>query len=197
MLLSMATSPHAEALRSTNELERNRAWRALFDEHFEDCYRLVRRSGILEADAEELAQKAFLVAHRRLAEGLEIENVGGWLRCIVLHVVHEHYRWRRVRRLKSWMLGSAPGAAPATTIDPEDDTARRQLQQRIHSVMGGLSNKLREALVLTEIEGLRPQEAAEVLGIPVNTVRSRRRLATEEFRRLWRDANKEHRSHDD
>lgn len=192
MLLSMTTSPHAEALRSTNEFERNRAWRALFDQHFEDCYRLVRRSGVLEADAEELAQKAFLVAHRRLGEGLEIENVGGWLRCIVLHVVREHYRWRRVRRMKSWMLDSAPGATPGSTRDPEDDTAQRQLQSRIHTVMGELSTKLREALVLTEIEGLRPQEAAQILGIPVNTVRSRRRLATEEFRRLWCHANKEH-----
>jgi RNA polymerase sigma-70 factor (ECF subfamily) len=99
--------------------------------------------------------------------------------------------------MKSWMLGSTPGATPSTTRDPEDDTARLQMQQRINVVMGALSSKLREALVLTEIEGLRPQEAAQVLGVPVNTVRSRRRLATEEFRRLWRDANKEYASHDD
>jgi len=191
MLLSMVSSPQTEALRSANMLERNRAWRVLFDAHFDDCYRLVRRSGVLEADAEEIAQKAFLVAHRRLAAGLDVDNVGGWLRRIVLHVVREHYRWRRVRRMKSWMLGTTPGATPAATMDPEYDAERRQLQQRIHAVMGELSSKLREALVLTEIEGLRPQEAADVLGVPVNTVRSRRRLAAEEFRRRWRDANEE------
>ena len=187
----MVSATDAAALRSSNQLERNRAWRLLFEEHFDDCYKLVRRNGVLEADAEELVQKVFIVAHRRLAEGLEVENVGGWLRSIVLHVVSEHYRWLRVRRLKRWMLSDAPGAIPSGARNPETDTVGLQLQQRIHSVMGGMSGKLREALVLTEIEGLAPQEAAEVLGIPVNTVRSRRRLATEEFRRLWRNSSKE------
>jgi RNA polymerase sigma-70 factor (ECF subfamily) len=76
--------------------------------------------------------------------------------------------------------------------DPESDAAGLELQRRIHGVMGDLSSKLREVLVLTEIDGLRPQEAAEVLGIPVNTVRSRRRLAAEEFKRLWRHTHQEH-----
>jgi len=48
-----------------------------------------------------------------------------------------------------------------------------------------MSNKLRDALVLLDIEGVPPHEAAQLLGVPRNTVRSRHILAREEFKRLW------------
>jgi DNA-directed RNA polymerase specialized sigma24 family protein len=43
-------------------------------------------------------------------------------------------------------------------------------------------------LVLCEIEELAPGEVAGTLGIPFNTVRSRRLLARRSFEKLWREA---------
>ena len=179
------------ALHSGNAVERDEAWRELFDRHFRRCYRLICQNGVLPADAEELTQKAFLVAHRRMEEVGEVENVGAWLHGIALKVVAEHYRWRKVRKLKAWMLPDLPGSTPAATITPEADASGREQRRRISHVMGQMSAKLREVLVLLEIEGLKPQEASEVLKIPVNTVRSRRRLAVEDFRKRWMSAERE------
>jgi DNA-directed RNA polymerase specialized sigma24 family protein len=48
-----------------------------------------------------------------------------------------------------------------------------------------MSPKLREVLVLSELEELDLTEVAMILDIPKNTVRSRRKLARDQFARLW------------
>ena len=181
----MSSSPLA-VLRSPEVHDQGRDWREIYDHEFDKCYRLVLRSGVGSAVAEELVQKAFLVALRRAGEIGQIDNVGAWLRRITLNVVAEHYRWRRVRRLKAWMLETVAGAAPTATAIPEEQLARAEIEHRVTAVLGSMSSKLRDVLVLIEMEGLKPQEAAKVLGCPVNTVRSRRRLAVLDFERRWR-----------
>jgi RNA polymerase sigma-70 factor (ECF subfamily) len=174
-------------LQSDNVAERNLAWRELYDANFSNVYRLICRSGVMPSEAEDLCQKVFLVAHRKLPDTRELHNVSGWLYGIALRVVREHYRWHRVRRAKAWLLPDAPGTAPGETASPEHSAERGHLQGKIGFILGRMSTKLRDVLVLLDIEDLRPQEAAEILGIPVNTVRSRRRLAHEEFRRCWQE----------
>ncbi len=196
-VVSSLMPPSAHSLRSSDELERTRAWRRLYDSEFQRAYRLILRSGVDPSDAEDLAQRAFVIVHRRLSEGDNVcnvgavRNVGAWVRGIVLKVVSEHYRWRKVRRLKNWLLPDVAGTSPGEVPNPESEAASLQQRARIAEVLGGMSHKLRDVLVLTEIEGLGPQEAAEVLGCPTNTVRSRRRLALEDFRRRWRATAKE------
>lgn len=172
-------------LQSDNVTERNRAWRELYDANFSNVYRLICRNGVMPAEAEDLCQKVFCIAHRKLPDVRELHNVPGWLYGIALRVVSEHYRWQRVRRAKAWLLPEAAGTVPNEFASPEQLAGRENLQSKINVILSGMSAKLRDVLVLLDIEDLRPQEAAEVLGIPVNTVRSRRRLAQEEFRRRW------------
>lgn len=188
-MLSATTTTHPSALRSESVAERNRAWRQLYDEQFEGVYRFVCRCGVPDADAEDVTQRVFLVVHRRLDDAIEIENVGGWVRGIALKVVAEHHRWRRVRRVKAWFVQEA--ATPeAPDAGPENATESEEARQRVAEVLARMSSKLRDVLVLVDLEGLGLNEAAEALGIPVNTVRSRRRLAQEDFRRRWAHAVK-------
>jgi RNA polymerase sigma-70 factor (ECF subfamily) len=91
-----------------------------------------------------------------------------------------------VRRLKSWLVQATFGEdANPPPMTPEGGVASQEEQGRVRSILAEMSPKLREVLVLTEMEECQPAEVAEVLGIPVNTVRSRKRLAKEEFQRLW------------
>lgn len=188
-----ATLPNGEVsrLQSEDTAERNRAWRRLYEANFAPIYRLICRNGVRPSDAEDLSQKVFMIAHRKLAETREMHNVSGWLYGIAIRVVREHYRWQRVRRVKAWLLPDSDGTAPREMPTPEQLASSVDVQGQIAQVLEGMSSKLREVLVLLDIEDLRPQEAAEVLGIPVNTVRSRRRLAHEEFRRCWQQRMQE------
>lgn len=157
----------------------------LYRDHFEMVYRQILRSGVLSADAEDLVQQVFVVAFRHLEHGSAPENPPAWLRGIALKVVSEHYRWRKVRRAKAWLLTGLGGAAPAESRTPEQEATRLELQRELAETFAGMSAKLRDALVLTEVERLSVREAADVVGVSENTMRSRRRLAIDSFRELW------------
>lgn len=175
--------PSAE-LRSTHAGEADRAWRALYDEQFARVYRLVARFGVASADVEDVTQQVFLVAYRRLREVDDVRCVPGWLRGIAARVTSEYHRWWRVRRVKAWLVEvTESGRTPAVT--PERATEAAQLQQRVTAVLQRMSPKLRAVLVLCDIEECELGEAAEALGVPSNTVRSRRRLARLAFQELW------------
>ena len=176
----------APALRSGSVAERDRAWRALYQEHVDRIYRLVCRFGVEPGEVEDVTQRTFIIAHQRLQEIDDVENVGAWLRGIAVKVIGHHRRWHRVRRVKKWLVEATFGDDGIGTPEtPESGTSSHEQQDRVRVVLGEMSVKLREVLVLTEIEEMQPAEAAKVLGIPVNTVRSRKRLAKEEFQRRW------------
>src|SRR5262245_30943294 len=97
------------ALRSASTTERDDAWRALYDEHFPQVFQLVARFGVVPAEVEDVTQQVFLIAYRRLSEVEDVLNMRAWLRGIAARVVSDHHRWRRVRRVKQWLVESTFG----------------------------------------------------------------------------------------
>jgi RNA polymerase sigma-70 factor (ECF subfamily) len=178
-----------DELTSGDPRQREKAWRALVDAHYPRIYRLVCRFGVEPAEVEDIVQRALVVAFRRIHEVDDVRDPAAWLRGIAVRVVAQHRRWRGVRAAKRWILRDLPAAGVAPVITPEQSTASAEEMEAVRAVLARLSPKLRDVLVLCDIEELAPQEAAEALDIPVNTVRSRRRLAKEKFLALW---EKEH-----
>lgn len=160
------------------------SFRILYQQHFDELMRFVLRFGIRPHEAEDLVQRVFVVALRR-REQVAIEQPGAWLRAVALRVVHEHFRWWRVRRAGEWILEQSWLGRLEHEIDPERDAVASEQLRRVRSVLRRMSGKLRDAFVLLDVEGLSTQEAAQLLGIPHNTMRSRHILAREEFKRLW------------
>ncbi len=139
-----------------------------------------------EADAEDVAQEAFVRAFRRLhtlrGDGA---SFGPWLRRIVVRLCLD--RLRRGRH-----------EASALTDDDWDALAPADLADTrllIEALLDTLSPPLRAALVLREMEGLDYDEIAHVLAVPVGTVRSRLHAARAQFRALWLDAHQEETPH--
>ena len=58
----------------------------------------------------------------------------------------------------------------------------------IEKVLNLLPSDLRTTLVLREIEQLSYEEVAEMMHVPIGTVRSRLHTARERFRKLWLEA---------
>jgi len=172
------------ALRSRRAAERDRAWRQLYAARADGIYRLVCCLGVAPGDVEDVVQRVFTIAHRRLHDA-ELDNIGPWLRGIAVKVSSDQRRFWRLRRLKHWLLRSTTEAATAHVPTPEQRLEQAETGQRAQDVLDRLSPKLREVLVLADLEQCKPAEVARLLGIPVNTVRSRRRLARERFIQLW------------
>jgi RNA polymerase sigma-70 factor (ECF subfamily) len=149
---------------------------ALYREFFLFVWRSLRRLGVRESSLDDAVQDVFLVAHRKLAnfEGRSTHKV--WLFAIAIRVASEHRR--RDARLHLDEQAAASGRAyPEPTLE-----ARRRVEL-LDQLLATLDPSQREVFVMTEVEGFSAPEIAEALGVKLNTVYSRLRLARARFER--------------
>jgi RNA polymerase sigma-70 factor (ECF subfamily) len=145
--------------------------------HFDFVWRLLRRLGVEEADADDAAQQVFLVATRRtatIAPGSERAFLYGTALRMAATLR------RNLRRRRRWVeTRSADCASPEGT--PHDELERRQALALLDEVLNELSDDLRVVFVLSELEELTTPEVASLVGVPTGTVASRLRRARKEF----------------
>jgi RNA polymerase sigma factor (sigma-70 family) len=128
-------------------------------------------------DAEEIAQDAFVRAHRAL-RGYSAERIGAlhlraWLHRIALNVVRNRVR---VRRVATQPLDESSGLGAVLADDartrPEAVAMRRADTEQLGCMVARLPQAYRDAVVLRHVQQLSYAEAAEVLGRPVGTVKA-------------------------
>lgn len=133
-----------------------------------DVWRLCRYLGD-ERDADDLTQETYERAigslHRYRADGA----ARGWLLTIARRVCVDHTRRAVRRRRRDGHLRDQAAAGRTATPFRDDDAGRVALE----TVIGQLDTDRRAAFVLTQSMGLSYDEAAEVLGCPIGTIRSR------------------------
>jgi RNA polymerase sigma-70 factor (ECF subfamily) len=124
------------------------------------------------ASADDVVQETFMIVMR---EGRRYDAdrgaFGAYLRGISRHVVHRSRR----RRSRFVALGEAEGprSAVAAGPDPLDTLRRADDARRLHAALLRLAPRLREVVVLCELQDLSYADAAETLRVPIGTVRSR------------------------
>jgi RNA polymerase sigma-70 factor, ECF subfamily len=74
-------------------------------------------------------------------------------------------------------------ACPQTLVAATDPTASRQLRE-LERALGELPDDQREAILLVGLEGIRYEEAAAILKVPVGTIRSRLSRGRDALRKL-------------
>lgn len=121
------------------------------------------------ADAEDVAQEAFLKAYAALGELLDADRFGSWLYGIAFRVAIDHLR-RRIRRGPMVSIDAAeePG-------DPRagHDAERQETSERVQAAVGALPDKYRLVLTLRYQKHMSYQEIAAHLGEPAGTVANR------------------------
>jgi RNA polymerase sigma-70 factor (ECF subfamily) len=123
------------------------------------------------AEAEDIAQDTFLRAHRALGEFRGEARLGTWLYAIASRLCLNRLASgaRRHEQHNDLALSQAPaeGADAAGTLE------RGELEAALREAVAALPEDRRIVVVLRDLEGLGYEEIAEVLGVPLNTVRSR------------------------
>jgi len=113
--------------------------------------------------AEELAQDVFLQLHANLATMKSEDHMKFWLRKVTAHRCIDH---KRRRRLPQVSLDDAPEpAAPTLSTDPF-------LARRLRQYVSSLPEKPRLVMILRYQEDMDPSEIAEMLSVPVSTVKT-------------------------
>jgi RNA polymerase sigma-70 factor, ECF subfamily len=151
--------------------------RTLVTRHFQPVWRLLRRLGVPESDAEDAAQQVFIVATARLAEIPE-ERERPFLYAAALRVAATANR-TRLRRQRWISLADEDAAASGASIDEQIE--RYEALAFLDDVLANLDDELRRVFVLSDIEEMTASEVSELLGMPVGTVASRLRRARRQF----------------
>jgi RNA polymerase sigma-70 factor (ECF subfamily) len=118
------------------------------------------------AAAEDVAQEAFVRAHRALADFREEARLSTWFYRILVNEAQRYRRWR-------WVRERFGGAMPADPPDPSPPAAGDPaVRARVARALARLPRGQREAFVLVHLEGLSLREAAEVTGRATGTLKS-------------------------
>ncbi len=128
------------------------------------------------ADAEDILQDVFLRIHANLSGLNNRERLAGWIYRVTANAITDFYRSRAragdtAERLEREARVDAETRAPvAGDGDIERD---RSLARYLESLVDTLPEKYREAMRLTELEGMTQKEAAAKVGISVSGMKSR------------------------
>lgn len=146
------------------------AFAAFVDAHGPTVHRLSRRYAATEADAEDLTQEIFVALSQALPGFRGDAKLSTWVYRVALNHCIKHAQRRRPDPLP---LDDRLPCADGDGGSPHQYAARRELSRRVEDALNVLSDGHREVVVLHEMHGLTYAECADVLGIPVGTVKSR------------------------
>jgi RNA polymerase sigma-70 factor, ECF subfamily len=158
----------------------------IYRAEFGFIWRSARALGVDDGAIDDVVQEIFMVAHRRLSEFEQRSSMRTWLSGILLNAVRRHRRTQR-RKSPHELSREAPtdvDSLPTEARSPHDVTLAHEATRLLERILGDLDEKKREILVLAELEELSAPEIGEILGLSVNTVYSRLRLAREDFEQV-------------
>jgi len=136
-----------------------------------------RRMGGPRVDPEDAAHDVLIIVLTRLEQLERPDRFGSWLYGITRRVLAAHRRRAWVRR---WASAVVPEAA--SNDNPERDASGNETASEVQAVLEQLPVRQREVLVLCDVEDRTDAEVAQLLCVPLGTVKSRLRLARNRFR---------------
>lgn len=150
------------------------AWSALYQGHFPHLLRyLAYLCGDVDV-AEDLAQEAFSTALVKLHQFDERASFRSWLRGIATNLFrHQVRKQSRRRRAYRRLEHTEARRARPGSHDPEGRVVRDRRAQALREALDSLPLNLREAFVLTDIQGLGSGEVAAALEISPGNARVR------------------------
>ena len=145
-------------------------------DYYASVFRLMRHLTGHREDADDLTQQAFVVARGKIATYRGGASLKTWLHRVAFN---EYAQWKRRRKR----------VLPLTSDRASEDPGYGSciLGQSLLEALGALPDKLREAVVLHEIEDLPVDEVANILRVPAGTVKARLFHARRKLRDLLDD----------
>src|SRR4029077_17345623 len=151
------------------------------DRLYHTAYRLTGNA----EDAQDVVQEAFLSAYQSLGSFKGDSLFFTWLYRIAVNTAIS------MKRKKRHVLRIQPGGEEKNAIDPLDPSESTrpghaiemaEEERKVHDALSKLSTEHRAVLVMKDMEGMKYEEMAEALDVPIRTIRSRLHRARLEIR---------------
>lgn len=174
----MATTETDQQLVERAQKGDSRAFDLLVRKYQHKIIGLVSRYIHDSGDVQDVAQEAFIKAYRALGKFRNDSAFYTWMYRIAINTAKNHVVARSRRPpgsdldiMDAEVLDNSGRLADMET--PESAMARDQLESVVFDAIDHLTEDLRTAITLRELEGLSYEDIAEVMQCPVGTVRSR------------------------
>ena len=144
--------------------------------HLDALYGLaLRLTGGDAARSEDLVQEAILKAYRAWDDFELGTNCRAWLMTILRNTFINEFRrqQRRPSDVEFTEVEDRSVFENIAEVDPEGSFFDRIIDDEVIAAIDALPDEFRVAVVLSDLEGLSYQEVAEIMDIPVGTVKSR------------------------
>ncbi|PYS93003.1 MAG: RNA polymerase subunit sigma-24 [Acidobacteria bacterium] len=163
------------------------AFEALYERHHRRVYSLCLRMTGNTAEAEDLAQEAFIQLYRKVGSFRGESAFTTWLHRLTVNQVLMHFRKRGVRMEQT----TDDGDVPVQVVQGTENPASMPVVDRIalDRAISQLPPGYRTVFILHDIEGHEHEEIARLLGCSVGTSKSQLHKARMKLRGLLRQQN--------
>lgn len=170
---------------------RRREFATLVRPHLDSLYRLAYRFTGHSEDAEDLVQELMLHLYRGHQDLAGVGALKPWLTRALYNLFVDQWRHRQRTPLghlhpEPWESMFENEAAPTA---PEQAVQDADTRRHVLTVLYGLSREHRALLVLHDMEGRELPELAELLRVPLGTLKSRLSRARHKLREALSDWN--------
>lgn len=150
------------------------AFRALVERHYSSVFRLCRSILRHADDAEDATQEVFVRVYEALGQFSGRGAFGAWLRRLTVNHCLNRTQTAHSRAAKSsYSIDLMADTLPASREDdPEESFIRGEDRARVRAELEYLPPQQRAALGMRLLDGLSYEEIADIMGVPVNSVRS-------------------------
>ena len=184
-----------ELLRRFSDDDDSRAFETLVHRYERELFSYLKRYLGNAEMAEDVFQATFLQVHLKKEQFEEGRRVRPWLYTIATNQAIDAQRRNKRHRMVSLdhrTGGEDDVGSLVEMLAGRDQTAEEQMEgeeakQWVREALNELPEQLRGTLVLVYHQGLKYREAADVLGIPVGTVKSRLHSALLKLNESWQN----------
>jgi RNA polymerase sigma-70 factor (ECF subfamily) len=138
-------------------------------------------------DARDAAQEVFIKIYQGFGSLDRDRAFLPWMLRLARNCCIDRIRRRKVRTPDQAIPVDEFHDLASEGPSPEDDSLLRGRQAQLYQALGRISPKHREMILLKEIQELEMQEVADILELPMGTVKSRSNRARLELARVLRD----------
>jgi len=162
------------------------AWRMLVDLYSKKIFNMSYQFAGSYQEAEDLTQDIFVKLQHSLSKYDFGKNFTAWFLTLAKnHLIDEYRRTKWEKKQRDDFDEHVRTEASAD--DPEHGLAEEENRALLWSGLNDLPNDMRMAVILKEIQGKTYEETAEILGLPVGTVKSRINRGRLQLAKILRD----------
>jgi len=205
----MARKKNTQAVKEPSDaelLERYKsgdeaAFREIVSRYKNPLYAFLRRFLNRQDLVEDVFQETFLQLYSSRDKFDTSKPLHPWLFTIAANKAKDALR--KIQRTSSMSIGAIADSGDVSVDDvvnllssyqttPDEEATKDETAHQVREIIANMPENLRGILILAYFEQFSYKQMAEILSIPIGTVKSRLHTAVMHFTKKWKEANRSH-----